>query len=182
MYVDVVIIGAGPAGSCAARTAAQAGARVLLLEARRTVGVPVQCAEYVPIRLRDALGEAWPGEVVVQRVEAMRTFLPDGTVQETPAPGMLIDRAAFDQHLARLAVRAGAELWTGTRAIACSERGVLARRRDGSVVEIKATVIIGADGPRSTVARWVGILGGWENGRLEQWESGRVENLSLIHI
>ena len=49
--VDVLVVGAGPAGSCAARAAAQGGARVLLVEKRRQVGLPVQCAEFVPRQL-----------------------------------------------------------------------------------------------------------------------------------
>jgi digeranylgeranylglycerophospholipid reductase len=44
---DVVIIGAGPAGSTAARTAAEAGLGVLLVEKRQEIGSPVRCAEGV---------------------------------------------------------------------------------------------------------------------------------------
>ncbi|HZY41163.1 MAG TPA: NAD(P)-binding protein, partial [Anaerolineae bacterium] len=44
---DVVIIGAGPAGSVAAKTIAQAGRSVLLLEKRQEIGSPVRCAEAV---------------------------------------------------------------------------------------------------------------------------------------
>ncbi len=152
--IDVLVVGAGPAGSCAARTAALAGARVLILELGRQVGVPVQCAEYVPARLRDVLGEAWNEQVVEQKVDIMRTFLPDGSVCETPAPGMLINRAVFDQHLATLAICAGADLRTETRVVEVKEGRVIARqRRSSELLEVKPKVIIGADGPRSTVAR-----------------------------
>ena len=42
---DILVIGAGPAGSMAARTAAQQGVDVLMIEKRQEIGVPVRCAE-----------------------------------------------------------------------------------------------------------------------------------------
>jgi len=42
---DVVVVGAGPAGSMAAKTAAEKGLNVLLVEKRQEVGTPVRCAE-----------------------------------------------------------------------------------------------------------------------------------------
>jgi len=44
-HYDVVVVGAGPAGSTAARFAANQGAAVALLEKDREIGVPVRCAE-----------------------------------------------------------------------------------------------------------------------------------------
>ena len=48
---DILIIGAGPAGSSAALKAAQEGARAILIEQKKEIGVPVQCAEYIPVQL-----------------------------------------------------------------------------------------------------------------------------------
>jgi digeranylgeranylglycerophospholipid reductase len=50
-HVDVLVVGAGPAGSIAARVAARAGLSVLLVERRPCIGIPVQCAEYVPAQI-----------------------------------------------------------------------------------------------------------------------------------
>ena len=65
---DVVVIGAGPAGSIAARTCAQAGLRVLLAEKRQEIGSPVRCGEavgretvekfpYRPTRIAESVAE-----------------------------------------------------------------------------------------------------------------------------
>ena len=77
---DVLVVGAGPAGSSAARAAAAAGARVLVVERRRTVGRPVQCAEHIPaLLLRDVPAAAG---TVVQRVRGMRTIVCGETAGE----------------------------------------------------------------------------------------------------
>ena len=47
MY-DVAVVGAGPAGSTAAKSAAENGASVLLIERKVDIGVPLKCGEYLP--------------------------------------------------------------------------------------------------------------------------------------
>jgi flavin-dependent dehydrogenase len=108
---DVLVVGAGPAGSCAARAAALAGARVILVERRRQVGFPVQCAEFVPWQLGHQV--PIPARCIAQTIGQMRTFLPDGTVVDKQAAGYVLDRALWDRYLAVLACQAGAELRTG---------------------------------------------------------------------
>ncbi len=48
MEVDVLIVGAGPAGSTTARYCAGKDSRVLLIDRRREIGYPVQCGEFLP--------------------------------------------------------------------------------------------------------------------------------------
>jgi digeranylgeranylglycerophospholipid reductase len=150
---DVLVVGAGPAGSSAARAAAQGGARVLLVEKRRQVGLPVQCAEFVPWQLGQQV--PIPARCVAQAIRQMRTVLPDGSTVDKPAAGYVLDRALWDRHLAALAHRAGAELCSGWTAVAYDGREVLLRQGSHEV-RIRAEVIVGADGPHSTVAGWVG--------------------------
>ncbi len=70
--VDVLVIGAGPAGSSAARLAAQGGVRVLLVEQRPQIGLPVQCAEYIPAQIVQYVGVV-PQRCIAQRIQTMRT-------------------------------------------------------------------------------------------------------------
>ncbi len=151
---DVLVIGAGPAGSAAALAAARQGVSVLLAERRPRVGVPVRCAEYVPLPVGKYLDLSNPA-VTVQPVRGMRTFLPGADPKENLFPGAMIRRDRFDQELARLAVEAGARLVTGLQVYRRTREEI--RAWDGHrEVSIRSRVIVGADGPCSQVARWMG--------------------------
>jgi digeranylgeranylglycerophospholipid reductase len=151
--VDVLVVGAGPAGSCAARAAAAGGASVLIIEQRPNVGLPVQCAEYVPAQIVGHI--ALPQRAIAQRVQRLRTHLPDGEIVDTKSAGYVLDRWLFDKALAATAHRSSAQIWTGARALERTERGVLIRKHTRTT-EVHCRVVIGADGPRSTVGSWMG--------------------------
>ena len=153
---DVLVIGAGPAGSTAARVAAAAGASVLIVDRKQTVGLPVQCAEHLPYRLAHDFGLNPGSEIVVQPVSSMRTHLPDGTSQSTPAPGVICHRDRFDELLLGLARQAGARFRAATAAVAFRKGTVTLRGADGDS-ELAPAVVIGCDGPRSAVRRWLGF-------------------------
>jgi len=53
--VDVLVVGLGPAGACAAAAAASAGKSVLAIDRKRRAGRPVQCAEFIPALLTQEL-------------------------------------------------------------------------------------------------------------------------------
>lgn len=151
---DVLVVGAGPAGAVAAARAAQEGARVLLVERKAIVGVPVRCAEYIPIMLLREIDI--PRSVIVQRTKGMRTWLPDGTVHDMAAPGCVVQRDRFDQALVDRACQAGVTLRLGCRVIGRPGAHTVILQSASAMREpISAGVIIGADGPHSTVARWM---------------------------
>jgi len=153
-HCDILIVGAGPAGSSAALTAAKLGVGVLVAERRKTIGVPVRCAGYIP---RPLLAELpfRDRSFVLQPVKAMRAMLPDGTVKETRAPGLIIRRDRFDQLLAESAQRQGARVCTGWRAVSKEADEILLKDARGDVFRTRPSVVIGADGPHSTVGRWM---------------------------
>jgi len=154
---DILVVGAGPAGGATALAAAQRGARVLIVDRRQRVGVPVQCAEYIPAMLlgRLDLGQAF----IVQKIRKMKTFLPGEPVQETRAPGFTIHRDRFDQAMICAAVDAGAQLMLTTRVLRrIDDQTVLLKVKEGRHLLARAKIIVGADGPRSTVGRWVGAI------------------------
>ena len=153
---EIVVVGAGPAGSSTAIAAARKGMKVLLVERKETIGHPVRCAEYIPKAL---LGElpVRKRAFLVQMIKGMKTFLPDGSIRETLSPGFTINRHVFDQCLANGAMEAGAKIMTGTRVIGQAADGVLLKNTNGMLKKVIAKVIVGADGPKSVVRKWMGI-------------------------
>ena len=156
---DVLVVGGGPAGSSAALAAAREGARVVVADRRRVVGVPVQCAEYIPAMLLKEVPV--DRDVLVQPIRAMKTLLPGCRPEEMQAPGYTIRRDLFDQRLAASAEQAGAQFLLSTAAVERRDaRTVALKSRRGSRFLLRAKIIIGADGPRSTVAKWAGVAPG----------------------
>jgi digeranylgeranylglycerophospholipid reductase len=158
---DVVIIGAGPAGSVAAKTVAQAGRSVLLLEKRQEIGSPVRCAEAVGGETTTqfiALDPRW----IAAEIDAFSVANPQGECVVLPPEEttIVLERKIFDRELARLAAEAGAEVIVKARVTGLlkSDRvdGVRVNVQ-GKPLEIKATIVIGADGVESQSPRWAGL-------------------------
>jgi digeranylgeranylglycerophospholipid reductase len=152
-FFDVLIVGAGPAGSSAAAAAAKAGAHVLMIEKRRQIGKPVQCAEFIPRLLKHKV--KIPPEAIAQKIQEMITFMPNGEIIRKRAPGFILNRAKFDQALAKQASEAGVKILTGTKAVHKTRKKITVLGPLGED-QIEASVVIGADGPNSTVGSWIG--------------------------
>jgi digeranylgeranylglycerophospholipid reductase len=155
---DVVVVGAGPAGSCAARYAAKEGASVLLLEKRRQIGVPVQCGEFLPSvdELKNIFPNA-PGidklflidESLIQKnTRRIVLISPRGREYSINLDGITVNRDEFDRYLASLAVKEGATLKIEVKFIGLSGKTVKT-----TAGEFESNVIIAADGPFSNVCK-----------------------------
>lgn len=164
---EVLVVGAGPAGSMTARYAAKGGADVLMIEKRQEIGSPVRCAEGISKSLLEKVELSLPPKCVATDIKGARIFSPCGhclTVSEKQAGdevGLVLDRVFFDKHLAKLAADEGADIRLKTAATGLiKENGKIAGVRttspDGDF-EIRAKCIVGADGFESQVGRWAGI-------------------------
>jgi digeranylgeranylglycerophospholipid reductase len=156
---DVIVVGGGPAGSSAARSAAETGSRVLVVDRRETIGSPIQCAEFLARNV--VLDLKLPSKAIAQDVERSRTFLAGEEVSVRRNPGCILNRDVADLALWRRAVDAGADARTSTRVTAIrkdvSGPYEVVMVRDGEEERTTATVLIGADGPRSVVGAALGI-------------------------
>jgi digeranylgeranylglycerophospholipid reductase len=163
-HYDVVVVGAGPAGSTAARTAAEAGLSVLLLEKRQEIGSPVRCAEGVGHDLLTPFIEPDPRWISAEVTSAQLTVSgPDyyETLKAEGGRGYVLERRVFDRTLAEEAARAGAQVRVKTAAVGLLHEGNvvcgLVLQGPGGRWEVMACVIIAADGIESQVGRWAGL-------------------------
>jgi digeranylgeranylglycerophospholipid reductase len=159
----VAVVGAGPAGSSAAEAAAAGGAEVLLIDKKSEIGSPVQCGGFLPeavelsklmprARLSQTLIDI-PERCILHRTRLQRIYSPSGKHKEFPVASRVLDRRAFDRHLAARAARAGARILPATRARLA--KGTL--QLSGHFCrEIRPQIIIGADGPHSIVSQAMG--------------------------
>jgi len=162
LEVDVLIVGAGPAGSTTARYCAGKDTRVLVIDRRHEIGYPVQCGEFLPsakemysmfpksMDLEELF--AMDDGVVAGEVSGMDLVSPGGKAYRCPFEGVTLDRRASDKYLAKLAVESGAELRTGASLLS-----VGSGTAKTTIGDVSFKVIVGADGPNSRTARAAGL-------------------------
>ncbi|WP_229758519.1 geranylgeranyl reductase family protein [Peterkaempfera bronchialis] len=161
---DVVVVGAGPAGSSAAYAAAMAGRKVLLLDKVEHPRYKT-CGGGIIGPSRDALppGFALP---LQDRVHAV-TFSLDGRWERTRRSRRmmfgLVNRDEFDHGLVKAAQQAGAALETGVAVTGVEQHGdrVPDRRTvalaTGDGRTLLARAVVGADGSAGRIGRHVGV-------------------------
>jgi len=159
---DVVVIGAGPAGSVAARRAAEGGLKTLLIEKRQEIGAPVRCAEAIGADLAKPflpINARWVDATV--RAFEIHNSCGDSLRLPPAEPTLVVNRKVFDYELALLAARAGAEVHTSTAAVGLivEDRAVKGVKIEslGRSQEIQARLVVAADGTESQAARWAGL-------------------------
>jgi digeranylgeranylglycerophospholipid reductase len=189
---DVAVIGAGPAGSMAAKYAAMAGARTIILEEHKSIGWPVECAGLLGTKAMQE-AELSTTRSVVRGLKGATVYSPGAASVSFKAASFkawVVDRRLFDRSLALEAVRCGAELRLGsqvrkirrfdnnknynnnhnTRIINDStdnnSTGDNSTLVLGDGGRIEAKVVISAEGVRARLARKAGI------GPVEQVLSG----------
>ncbi|MBS1263870.1 MAG: Digeranylgeranylglycerophospholipid reductase [Methanonatronarchaeales archaeon] len=147
--MHVLVAGAGPAGSVAARLCADLDLDTVLVEGHDEVGRPVRCAGLVSPRALETCGLPLDGDYVSRRIRGAHVHGPSGRVIEMDGGNtraLVVERDRMDAALAKAAVDAGAELRTGTTA----------RLQGGEVYlndeRVEPEVVIDASGARALAA------------------------------
>jgi len=163
---DVLVIGGGPAGAIAAKTAVEKGLSACIVEKRPAIGAPVRCAEGIGKEALLEFIEPDPRWISAEMTGA-DIVAPDGFCMKLGSAmagskvGYVLDRKFFDRELVWKAAEAGADVAVKSRASApIIENGVVKGAKieaGGNVTSVHAQVVIAADGVESKFSKWCGI-------------------------
>ncbi|MDX6444675.1 MAG: hypothetical protein QOH71_1749 [Blastocatellia bacterium] len=152
-HFDVLIVGAGPAGSFAAERLARAGVRVALFDGRPP-GEPKACGGGVTSK---AL-KAWPHllEAVGRTIDELDMYSPSGKHLhlKLDEPFAVYSRIAFDTFLRERACDAGAQVFAekiSGRGLKQTDAGWVVQTQSGA--EFRCKWLVGADGANSAIAK-----------------------------
>ncbi len=173
MKYDVVVVGAGPVGSTAARNAAMNGAKVLMIEEHAFIGSPVGCTGLLSTRAVAECELKPSDEFVFNSVRGAFVHAPDGQclpIDGKQTKAYVVSRKNFDRALAVMAAEEGVELSLRTRAVGLEKQDAEFEKegqknpqiklrviRNGKTETICTSVVIGADGVKSRIASYAGL-------------------------
>ena len=154
---DVIVVGAGPSGSAAARACAEKGLSTLCIEEHGTIGYPVQCAGLLST---SAFEECNVSRASIQNEVSGARMVSDlgGELlfdARTPK-AYIVDRTPLDREMAKMAADAGAEFLLKTSVSGIRNSSLLTRGVRGRE-EFSFRLVIAADGARSSIARMLGL-------------------------
>jgi len=113
--IDVIIVGAGPAGTACGKKLSENGFSVKVYDRREELGVPVRCGEGLDERAQELIGKI-PDNCISQKIKGARIYAPNGKYLEAILEygGLILNRRVFDKWLAEQAIKAGAEIQKNT--------------------------------------------------------------------
>ena len=190
---DVIVVGAGPAGSSVAEVCAKSGLDVLVLERNKEIGEPKRCAEGFSENSVRRLQLDIPEDCIAQKIEGAIVYAPNGKevrIEFEKAKGYVLERKKFDKWLASNAEKSGAEIIKKAMVHELiKDNGFVTgvRANLGGNIEIRSKVVVAADGAESFIARKAGlqtnkVLDLVDSGFQYEMDNIDLENPNMIEI
>ncbi|OPX60521.1 MAG: Digeranylgeranylglycerophospholipid reductase [Methanobacterium sp. PtaB.Bin024] len=153
-HYDIAVVGAGPVGSTFARNMAEKGFKVAILEKKKEVGVPLQCAGLLGKKIKKV--NKLPDEFIINSVRGAFLYSPADTVlsvSKKKSEAYVLDRVSYDKFLAELAVDSGADIFLNhsVKKVDSFDGDIHFKRSQNT--KMSADVIVGADGHSSVISR-----------------------------
>ena len=147
---DVAIVGGGPIGSTLAYKIAKEGYKVAILDKKKEIGIPLQCAGIVSKKLMDV--NEIPDNLILNSVKGAYLHSSNNTlkVEKNHTEAFIIDRIAYDKFLAERAVNNGVKFFNQYKVTYIDSDNGIIRCQNNMVVSAK--IIVGADGSKSFVS------------------------------
>ena len=194
LQFDAVVVGAGPAGSIAARTLAERGVKTLVLDKRQEIGAPKRCAEAINATGLRRVGLVPDPRWAVQRINGSALYAPGGKVLKFvfgDRVGYILERKIFEKYLAADAISRGAKYMVKTLATrVIKEDGRVAGVEAnfmGEDYRIRSRLVIAADGVDSMIAKSAGLktvnsLTDYHSGFQYEMAGLNIGENNLLHI
>jgi len=162
--LDAIVVGGGPCGSFAAWTLAKLGAKIAVFEEHKKIGLPSHCAGHVSLNGLKRLGLRLPRRILENEICGAFFYSPSGLefrVKRTSPVTYVLNRELLDDHLAKLAMKAGARYFTGSRVNSIvsksgSVAGVAIGRKEVEKT-VASNIVIDAEGCSALLLKKAGM-------------------------
>ena len=163
---EIIVVGGGPAGCYAAENLAKQGVKVTVFEEHSEIGLPSHCAGHISIRSLRSMGlYPLPKGIVENTFCAANFYSPAGSkfsLHLSCPVTTALNRARFDQYLAKKAQKAGASFVLGSRVQSLLRengfvKGVGVKLGDGVEEQVNSKIVLDAEGVSSRLLRQTGL-------------------------
>jgi len=187
---EVIVVGGGPVGSYTALNLAKKGVKVTVFEEHPQIGVPSHCAGHISIRSLKTMGlYPIPEGILENKFCAANFYSPYGTkfsLHLSCPVTVALNRARFDQYLARQAEAAGATFAVSSyvQSLVMADgyvKGINVTRGGGATVQVDSKIVVDAEGVSSRLLRQTGLTPLKPSGIVHAVEA-EMENVQNVYL